>query len=138
MPALQVREFPDDLYEKLKMMAASEHRSIAQQTIVAVEQMIDRCNGDSHGRKGRCDEDGARSGRSGDALGYDSESERVRRIEKRKKIFADLDTTEWGGVPPDSDEIVRTIHEERDQRDAQVLGSIGDVTLGEPGERVCL
>ena len=40
MPALQVRDFPDDLYEQLKAYAASQHRSIAQQTIVAVEQML--------------------------------------------------------------------------------------------------
>ena len=41
MPALQVRDFPDDLYEQLKASAASQHRSIAQQTIVAVEQMLE-------------------------------------------------------------------------------------------------
>ena len=41
MPALQVRDFPDDLYEQLKAYAASQHRSIAQQTIVAVEQMLE-------------------------------------------------------------------------------------------------
>ena len=40
MPALQVRDFPDDLYEQLKTYAASQHRSVAQQTIVAVEQML--------------------------------------------------------------------------------------------------
>ena len=33
MPALQVRDFPEDLYEKLKEVAAREHRSVAQQTI---------------------------------------------------------------------------------------------------------
>lgn len=41
MPALQVRDFPDDLYEKLKAVAQREHRSIAQQTIVAVERGIE-------------------------------------------------------------------------------------------------
>ena len=40
MPALQVRDFPEDLYEKLKEVAAREHRSVAQQTIVAVEAMV--------------------------------------------------------------------------------------------------
>ncbi|WP_449316228.1 ribbon-helix-helix domain-containing protein, partial [Rubneribacter sp.] len=40
MPALQVREFPDELYDELKEYAASQHRSMAQQVIVAVEQML--------------------------------------------------------------------------------------------------
>ena len=38
MPALQVRDFPDDLYEKLKACAAMEHRSVAQQTVALVEE----------------------------------------------------------------------------------------------------
>ena len=51
MPALQVRDFPDDLYEQLKAYAASQHRSIAQQTI-----------GDIHHRSG------ARLGQGGPRL----------------------------------------------------------------------
>lgn len=42
MPALQVRDFPDDLYEQLKERAREEHRSIAQQTIVCVEDYLSR------------------------------------------------------------------------------------------------
>ena len=37
---MQVREFPDELYDELKEYAASQHRSMAQQVIVAVEQML--------------------------------------------------------------------------------------------------
>lgn len=44
MPALQVRDFPDDLYEKLKEYAQCNHRSVAQQTIVAVEHMLQENN----------------------------------------------------------------------------------------------
>lgn len=42
MPALQVRDFPDELYERLKVAAARDHRSIAQQTIALVEEGIRR------------------------------------------------------------------------------------------------
>lgn len=42
MPALQVRDFPDDLYEELRLSAQQDHRSIAQQTIVAVEEYLRR------------------------------------------------------------------------------------------------
>lgn len=41
MPLLQVREMPDDLYEKLAMVARSENRSIAQETIVLLRQALD-------------------------------------------------------------------------------------------------
>ncbi len=40
MTALQVREFPTELYEELREYAAANHRSMAQQTIAAVAQMI--------------------------------------------------------------------------------------------------
>ena len=40
MPALQVRDFPQTLYEQLRDFAQANHRSIAQQTIAAVDQMI--------------------------------------------------------------------------------------------------
>jgi hypothetical protein len=37
MALLQVRNFPDDLYEEIGRIARSERRTIAQQTVVAVE-----------------------------------------------------------------------------------------------------
>ncbi len=42
MPALQVRDFPDDIYEELRRCAEEDRRSIAQQTIVAVEDYLER------------------------------------------------------------------------------------------------
>lgn len=40
MPALQVRDFPQELYQELKDFSALNHRSMAQQTIFAVDAMI--------------------------------------------------------------------------------------------------
>lgn len=40
MPALQVRDFPEELYEELRVFSTKNHRSMAQQTIAAVEQQI--------------------------------------------------------------------------------------------------
>ena len=37
MPLLQVRDFPDDIYEVIKFKAKQEHRTIAQQTIVLIK-----------------------------------------------------------------------------------------------------
>ena len=40
MPALQVRDFPQELYRELQVCAEQEHRSIAQQTVAIIEQYI--------------------------------------------------------------------------------------------------
>jgi hypothetical protein len=40
MPLLQVRDIPDDLYETLSKVAASENRSIAQETIVLLKKAL--------------------------------------------------------------------------------------------------
>ena len=61
MPALQVRDFPDELYEQLKAYAASQHRSVAQQTIVAVEQMLEAADAQHYGDAGSCTAPCARS-----------------------------------------------------------------------------
>jgi hypothetical protein len=38
MPLLQVRDFPEDIYEEIAYEARRQHRTIAQQTIVLIEQ----------------------------------------------------------------------------------------------------
>lgn len=40
MPALQVRDLPEDLYRKLSLSAQKENRSITQQTIVLLQQAL--------------------------------------------------------------------------------------------------
>ena len=40
MPLLQVRDIPQDLYEKLSQVAESENRSIAQETIVLLKKAL--------------------------------------------------------------------------------------------------
>lgn len=40
MPTLQVRDIPEDLYEKLSQTAKAENRSIAQETIVLLKTAL--------------------------------------------------------------------------------------------------
>jgi len=40
MALLQVRDVPDELYEKLSRVAESEHRSISQETIVLLKKAL--------------------------------------------------------------------------------------------------
>lgn len=41
MPLLQVRDIPEDLYEKLSLIAKAENRSIAQETIVLLRRALE-------------------------------------------------------------------------------------------------
>lgn len=41
MPLLQVRDIPQDLYEKLGRVAEEDNRSIAQETIVLLKKALD-------------------------------------------------------------------------------------------------
>lgn len=119
MPALQVRDFPDELYEQLKAYAASQHRSVAQQTIVAVEQML------AHPEASRY-WNGERLYRAVRPIpDYDTEEERAARIEKRKKLFARIEKLPKFELPegfPSTAELIRQGHEERDRR---TLGAAG-------------
>jgi hypothetical protein len=40
MPLLQVRDFPEDIYRKIGVVAEKENRTIAQQTIVLIKKSL--------------------------------------------------------------------------------------------------
>lgn len=40
MPTVQIREFPQPLYDLLSLKAEQEHRSLTQQTIAELEQAL--------------------------------------------------------------------------------------------------
>jgi len=42
MPVLQVRDLPQEIYNKLNYLAEKEHRSLAQETIVLLKEGIDK------------------------------------------------------------------------------------------------
>ena len=120
MPALQVRDFPDELYEQLKAYAASQHRSVAQQTIVAVEQMLEAADA-QHYWDGR---ELHRLERRSRDLDYDTEAERAARIEKRKALFAEIAKNK-ANYPDDMPSAVEMVHEGRRERDRQISDSLG-------------
>ena len=124
MPALQVRDFPDELYEQLKAYAANQHRSVAQQTIVAVEQMLEAADA-QHYWDGR---ELHRLERRPRYLDFDTEAERAARIEKRKKLFAEIEKLPKVEVPADFPDTVELIRQGREERDAYIDAMIaGDM-----------
>ena len=51
MPLLQVRDIPEDLYDKLAKVARAENRSIAQETIVLLREALNLKEGYKMRRK---------------------------------------------------------------------------------------
>jgi hypothetical protein len=51
MPLLQVRDFPDDIYNEISLVAHKENRIIAQQTIVLIKKGLGKENTNIERRK---------------------------------------------------------------------------------------
>ena len=121
MPALQVRELPEDLYEQLKESARRERRSLAQQTTVllrrglAAEEAPVVSDGEVWPERGG---ETRRRGGGGVYLGADLPAEREQRIAMRKELFRAIDETnrkaKRGRRRLTDAEIVAMIREDRD------------------------
>ena len=112
MPALQVRDFPEDLYEELRAAAVRNHRSIAQQTIAYVEAGL-------RGETAKTAPFDHLTPRP------DSAQERLARTDKRTQIIEQARQIVWLKQPPSADEIRDLFREEdieREKRQCEALG----------------
>lgn len=130
MPALQVRDFPDDLYARLKESAAKNHRSIAQQTIACVEAQLDQEEGRAAVLAPEFGNlaipqnilDAVARARPVDPFDwlhdFEPESDEVieARRKKRERLLEEMEALRGnlGGSPLSTDEIVQMIREDRD------------------------
>ena len=103
MPSVQVKDFPQSLYDRLRVFAEANHRSMSQQLIVAAEQMMLDCPpGTTRNDSSRMPE-------------QTGEQALQARIEKRRALFARCDATiaearrrgVWTETDLDSAEFVR-------------------------------
>lgn len=134
MPALQVREFPDDIYEELKAAAAREHRSIAQQTIICVERFLREASA----RERKIENEGCWHRVTPHSSYQQDESTREReaRIAKRQEIFRRIDALPKLDLPNGALGPVDIIRGMREERDAQILGtSLNQVVSSTEEER---
>ena len=141
MPALQVRDFPQELYDELRDYAERNHRSIAQQTIACVESEIRRSKAiaDSGSQDGSASiaisptiHEAAMRARVVDPFGWtgvfqveDEEAREVRRAkwEELRKLFADV-VERWNGPVPTCGELAQAV---REGQDARIDGIITNV-----------
>jgi len=94
MPALQVRDFPDQLYEELRLCAKHEYRSIAQQTIVIIQDYLSREN----------------------KRLAEAERPKANYAEHRRQVFERIDSLPLFKLPEDFPTPQQIIREMRDQR----------------------
>ena len=51
MPILQVHDLPDEIYSQISLLAQKEHRTIGQQTILMLQDSIDKRIGNKSKRQ---------------------------------------------------------------------------------------
>ena len=148
MPALQVRELPEDIYVQLKRCASENHRSIAQQTTTLIEEGLARRGyaageattqgapiSDGVSASGdipipRCVKEASERARFVDPFGWASclevEPEEVvaARREKRRKLREMIASFEWSGPAPTLEETVAMIREDRDTRGNVIIENV--------------
>jgi hypothetical protein len=116
MPALQVRDLPQNLYDDLQQRAVREHRSMAQQTIVALEEHLQRGRqgeyqgagtGDAFAQPG-----GVPAWSDGDARERQARAERKRELlERIRERAASADEP-----PVEAATVVQLVRDMRDER----------------------
>lgn len=130
MPALQVRDFPPTLYDELKEYAARNHRSIAQQTIIAVEEMLaasaQLASSVESPKQGPLEPFGEHA--VGISRQWESwpQSRTIseQRLWRRQQVFANFDKIAWKKTLADADDVVTLINEGREERLSRILASV--------------
>ena len=124
MPALQVRDFPDELYERLKVAAVRDHRSIAQQTIALVEEGIRRAEA-SEAPAGSPACPHASPSLADLCFHIDTEDELRARAEKRARLIDEIMSDPIEGPFPTVEESIEWLHRDMEERTGRILSAMG-------------
>ena len=111
MPALQVRDLPNDLYERLKECAANDRRSISQQTVIILQDYLD-----ARERTAQKRPDAESAFRNVDGSFDNVALRAAKRARTHQEVFDLIDQLPDLDVPNVFPDIVTLIHEERAQR----------------------
>ena len=126
MPALQVKDFPSDLYDELRACAAEQDRNISQQTVHVLREYLRayKQGGGSVGWTVRPAVERAEVPAGAKSRAKETPEERA---ERRRRVFEAIDVLPKFEVPddfPEPAELVRQMREERDDRIAPELGHV--------------
>lgn len=121
MPALQVKDFPDDLYEELRECAAEECRSVSQQTIYGLREFL-RMHKAYQSVKNAL----WAAPYITDLLEEEEEQERLERARKRHDLLERIRERGPANIPADFPSAAEIIREMREERTRQILEAVGD------------
>lgn len=121
MPALQVKDFPDDLYEELRECAAEECRSVSQQTIYGLREFL-RMHKAYQSVKNAL----WAAPYITDLLEEEEEQERLERARKRHELLERIRERGPANIPADFPSAAEIIREMREERTRQILEAVGD------------
>ncbi len=117
MPALQVRDFPEDLYAKLRNCAAQQDRSISQQTVHILREYLDSY------KRYEPEVDNDRSFFSATRQKHNA-MQRQDYAAKRREIFERIDSISKAKIP-DAHEPSKLIRDAREERSKRSLAALG-------------
>lgn len=126
MPALQVKDFPADLYESLRVCAAAQDRSISQQTVHVLREYLraSQQGGDEVGWATFPVVE--RTGNLANAKGR-VEGATEDRIERRRKAFERIHAMPKIDMPDGFPAPADLIGQMREERDGQIVPGLGSV-----------
>lgn len=109
MPALQVKDCPDDVYEGLRVCASEELRSLSQQTVFILREYLLNLKSAQIA--------GGRPARSSGLRSWEEvEDDAARRLKRRRATIERIKNREMPDVPegfPSPEDIVRAMRDER-------------------------
>jgi len=108
MGYLQVRDFPEELHEELRLLAKREHRSVSQQTIIAIKEHIAQAANRAMANQVFSP---SKPWQSDSEIDYGA---------KRRRIFERLDALDIPDVASSPEEIVQMVHEGREELNARI------------------
>ncbi len=120
MPSLQVKDFPEDLYEELKEYAAEEQRSVSQQTIYCLREYLrfrDVFQTIKHAKWALP--------YVTDLLPESEQLESKRRAERHRLVLERIQERGAIETPEDFPDTVELIREMREERGNQILEAAG-------------
>lgn len=133
MPALQVKDFPSDLYDDLRECAAGQDRNISQQTVHILREYLRAYKhlGESVAWKaGETEPEASRKPALEIYAGSKAlDQETKMRIERRRRAFEKIESLpkpELSGNDPSAAELIRQMREERGARTDFSFGKEAD------------
>ncbi|WP_139651575.1 hypothetical protein [Raoultibacter phocaeensis] len=123
MPALQVKDFPSDLYEELRECAAAQDRNISQQTVHVLREYLRayRRGGNSATWTVRPAVEQPEAPTRAKSRAEETAEERIAR---RKKVFEEIDAMPKFEVPDGFPEPAELIRQMREERTEQIMSAL--------------